>query len=105
MQTYYQRTISFEWEIQVFRHLFHHLVSAHIEFRHQGTFRRVIARMDDSTVCLRCAGADILFFFQKHGAALIFRKRSGDTAADDAASDNHYVVCISVHTVILHYLY
>ena len=53
MQTYYQRTISFEWEIQVFRQLFHHLISAHVESRHQGTFRRVIARMDDGEMCIR----------------------------------------------------
>ena len=87
MQTYYQRTISFEWEIQVFRQLFHHLISAHIEFRHQGTFRRVIARMDDGAVCLGSTAADILLFLQHADLCLIPRQfprrcRSGYTCSD-----------------------
>ena len=101
MQTYYQRTISFEWEIQVFRQLFHHLISAHVESRHQGTFRRVIARMDDGAVCLGSTAADILLFLQHADLCLI---RDNSLADADPATPAPIMITSYIYRSLLYIL-
>ena len=71
METYDQGTVLLKREVQILRELLHHLVSTHIQLRHQGSRRRIIAGMDDRTVGLRCTTAHIFFFFDDTGIYFI----------------------------------
>ena len=96
----HQRAVADEIKVQFLGQLPHQAVALHVEPGHPGAGGRVIARVDNGTVGLGGAGADILGLFQQAGFQLIAGQFAGYGTARHTAADHHYIIFQDSHLIL-----
>ena len=86
------RSVAAERNVKVARKLIHHRVAADIHFRHQASFLRVKARVDNRTVGLRRPAADVLAFLDHADIQPVFRELPRDSRARDTSAYNDNII-------------
>ena len=85
-------TAAFERNVKFLTDFAGHFITRSVIFCHKGSGFRVIACVDDSTVCTGGAHCHIVFFFDQYCLAVIAGEFSCNSAADNSGTDHSNVI-------------